>query len=94
MVPERPLAVKNQPTQNPLSQGQTLNAATDALQAVQAFEITIDSLASDYKDGHFLSREGPNLDTAMMTRQQLASSMRVFQVNRNPEKPNSNRSPT
>ena len=64
----------------PLNQGQTLNQATDAVQAIKAFEITIDSLSGDYKDAHFLCLEGPNLDVAMKTREQIARDMRVCKV--------------
>ena len=80
MSPDKPKQNKPEKLQNPLSQGQTLNVASDALQAVKAFELTIDSLASDYRDGNFLARNGSNLDTAMKTREQCASMMRIFQV--------------
>ena len=85
MSPERPIPNKPEKLQNPLSQGQTLNAASDALQAVKAFELTIDSLASDYRDGNFLARNGPNLDSAMETREQCASMMRIYQVKTHPD---------
>ena len=67
-------------TQAPLNQGLSLNQAADAVESIKAFELTVDSLAGDYKDGNFLSRDGPNMDTAMKTREQVAQSMRVFQV--------------
>ena len=72
---------KNQ--QRPLDQGSTLNQAADSVEAVKAFEITIDSLTGDYRDGHFVSRNGPNMDVAMKIKEQIASNMRVFQVSLN-----------
>ena len=79
MSPERPKAQKAN-TQTPLNKGPTLNSSTDAVQEIRAFEITIDALSGDYKDAHFLCLEGPNLDCAMKFREQVAHSMRVFQV--------------
>ena len=67
--------------QNPQNQGESLNAAADAVQDIKAFEITVDSLAGDYKDAHFIARDGPNIDTAFKIREQAARNMRVFQVN-------------
>ena len=80
MNPEKEVSSTSSTAQNPQNIGSTLNAATDAVQSVRAFEITIDSLSGDYKDGHFLCLEGPNLDTAMKFREQVAQSMRVYQV--------------
>ena len=66
--------------QRPLDQGSTLNQAADSVEAIKAFEITIDSLTGDYRDGHFVCRNGPNMDVAMKIKEQIASNMRVFQV--------------
>ena len=77
---KKPKKEESADTQAPLNQGLSLNLAADAVESIKAFELTIDSLAGDYKDGNFLSRDGPNMDTAMKTREQIAQSMRVFQV--------------
>ena len=67
-------------TPAPQNQGLSLNTATDAVQRIKAFEITVDSLTGDYKDGHFLCFDGNNLDVAMKTREQIAHSMRICRV--------------
>ena len=80
IISDEKLKKEQADTQAPLSQGLSLNQAADAVESIKAFELTVDSLAGDYKDGNFLSRDGPNMDTAMKTREQISQTMRVYQV--------------